>query len=447
MTYNIRESTALTGFGPSAFLFGLDSGFNAPGWEFILGDQDPNIRFNAANNDWLVKNTSLTSPFIQTHSTDLGLRASIEPAPDLKIQLDAKRTNTASFEETFRFDPLVTENKGFTSLTPARKGSYSVSFLSIKTAFDEKGNNNSSEAFNVFVKNIDEIRRKQNSLNNEFGYYDTLSQDVLIPSFIAAYSGQSSSDVALTPFPKIPLPGWRLDYAGLSKIPALAAIFSSVSLTHGYRSVYNVNDYNFNINSYGDRIGDDFSITLNNNVLDYPQASDTTGSGRYAPVYIINQVTISEQFAPLIGINIRTKNNITTRVEYKKDRMLSLNMTNAQVTETTSNDVTLDFGYSQEEFKVPFKIKGRTVTLENAITMRVSLTLRDAETIQRKLDGQSTITNGNTNFQFRPSLTYKLNDQLDLTMYFERSVTEPKVSSFKTATTAFGTQLRFSLAQ
>jgi cell surface protein SprA len=447
MTYNIREATTLTGFAPTAFLFGLDSGFNAPGWGFILGEQDPNIRFKAANNDWLVKNTSLTSPFLQTYATDLGLRASIEPVPDLKIQLDAKRTNTALFEETFRFDPFVTENKGFASLTPARKGSYSVSFLSIKTAFDEKGNNNSSEAFNVFVKNIDEIRRKQNSLNNEFGYYDTLSQDVLIPSFIAAYSGQSSSDVALTPFPKIPLPGWRMDYGGLGKIPALAAIFSSVSLTHGYRSVYNVNDYNFNINSYGDRIGDDFSITLNNNVLAYPQATDTTGSGRYAPVYIINQVTISEQFAPLIGVNIRTKNNITTRVEYKKDRMLSLNMTNAQVTETTSNDVTLDFGYSQEEFKVPFKIKGRTVTLENAITLRVSLTLRDAETIQRKLDGQSTITNGNTNFQFRPSLTYKLNDQLDLTMYFERSVTEPKVSSFKTATTAFGTQLRFSLAQ
>ncbi len=447
MTYNIREGTTLTGYAPRAFLFGMDSSFRAPGWDFILGDQDPNIRFEAAENDWLIRATELSAPFLQTYSTDLTLRASIEPAKDLKIQLDAKRTNNASFQELFRFDASDSVND-FRSLTPVRKGSYNISYMSIRTAFDRKGDDNSSDAFDTFARNIDEIRRKQNTLNENGGFYDSLSQDVLIPSFLAAYSGKSASDIPLSPFPKIPLPGWRLDYGGLSKIPALAEIFSSVSITHGYRSVYNVNDYNFNIGNYGgDQLDNDFSITLNNNVLDYPQATDTTGGGRYAPVYIINQVTISEQFAPLIGINVRTKNNITTRMEYKKERTLSLNMNNAQITETSSQDFTLDFGYSKEEFKVPFKIKGRTVTLDNAITMRVSMTLRDAETVQRKLEGRSEITNGNTNFQLRPSLTYKINDQLDLTMYFERSVTEPKVSSFKTATTAFGTQLRFSLAQ
>ncbi|MFY0607270.1 MAG: cell surface protein SprA [Cyclobacteriaceae bacterium] len=450
MTYNIREGTTLTGYAPNAFLMGMDSSFKAPGWGFILGDQNPDIRFQAAENDWLIKNSELSAPFLQTYGTDLTLRASLEPAKDFKIQLDAKRTNNATFQEIFRFDPVdsLPDINGFRSLTPSRKGSYNISFMSIRTAFDKKdAGDHSSEAFDAFAQNVDEIRRKQDALNGNFGYYDSLSQDVLIPSFIAAYSGKSSRDIALTPFPRIPLPGWRLDYGGLSKIPALAEIFSSVSITHGYSSMYSVNDYNFNIQNYGDPSGNDFSITLDNNVLDYPLATDTTGTGRYAPVYIINQVSIAEQFTPLIGVNIRTKNNITTRVEYKRSRTLSLNMTNAQISETSSKDFTFDFGYSQEEFKVPFKIKGRTVTLDNAITMRVSMTLRDAETVQRKLQGESTVTNGNTNFQLRPSLTYKLNDQLDLTMYFERSVTEPKVSSFKTATTAFGTQLRFSLAQ
>ena len=122
-------------------------------------------------------------------------------------------------------------------------------------------------------------------------------------------------------------------------------------------------------------------------------------------------------------------------------------MSNAQITETRNNDFTLDFGVTKSDFKLPFKIQGRVIGIENDITFRTALTLRDATTIQRKLDGDNQVTNGNTNFQFRPSMTYKLNNQLDLTAYFERSVNEPKISAFKTATTAFGFQLRFSLAQ
>lgn len=447
LTYNIRESTSLSGFMNEPFLMGMDSSWNSPGWGFLLGQQDPDIRFKAANNGWLTQSQQLTTPFMQSYSEDLGIRASIEPAKDFKIQLDASRTNNATFQEIFRFDENETDNNGYRSLTPARKGSYNISFMSIKTAFDEKGPNNTSETFDAFRQNVEVIRQRQNRINGENGFYDSLSQDVLVPAFISAYSGGDANSIDLNPFPKIPLPGWRVDYNGLSKIPLFAELFSSITLSHGYRSMYSINDYNFNISQYGDQLGQDLSVTLDNDILDYPQATQTNDSGRFVPVYILNQVTISEQFMPLIGVNFRTKKNITTRLEYKKERTLSLNVSNSQITETSSNDVTLDFGYTNEEFKLPFKIQGRTVTLDNAVTMRVSLTIRDTETLQRKLEGESKVTNGNTNFQFRPSMTYKINDQLDLSLYFERSVNEPKISSFKTATTAFGTQLRFSLTQ
>ncbi len=121
VTYSVREGTTLSGYSPRAFLMGMDSGFNAPGWGFILGSQDPDIRFRAADNDWLNKNPDLSSPFMQTYTTDLGLRASIEPAKDLKIQLDAKRTNNATYEELFRYSDEQTENNGFSSLTPPGK--------------------------------------------------------------------------------------------------------------------------------------------------------------------------------------------------------------------------------------------------------------------------------------------------------------------------------------
>ncbi len=128
-------------------------------------------------------------------------------------------------------------------------------------------------------------------------------------------------------------------------------------------------------------------------------------------------------------------------------------MSNAQVTEARNNDFTIDFGVTKSDFKLPMKIRGRVVGIENDVTFRMAVTLRDGTTIQRKLsspdeEGDNTVTQGNTSFNFRPQLTYKINNQMDLTAYFDRSVNEPKISSsFKTASTAFGFQLKFGLAQ
>ncbi len=436
-SYNIRESTTMSGFVITPFLFGMDSSMNAPGWNFILGGQDADVRFDAARNGWLSRSPVLTSPFQQTFSTDIDIKAAIEPAPDVKISLDAKRTNSANFQEIFRYS---SDLDTFASLTPARSGSYNITFLSIKTAFGQNRSDNTSITYEKFAENIDIIQDRLQGINQN-GEFNRLSQDVLIPSFLAAYSGADANQSSTSPFPTIPLPNWRLDYTGLTKLPGLSDIFSSVSITHGYRSAFNVNNYTNSLQY-------DNNISLDNNILDYPEATIIDPqTGNLVPVYIINQVSIAEQFSPLMGINIRTKKNLSTRIEYRKERNLSLNMSNAQITEVSNNDITLDFGLTKEDFKLPFKIQGRTIALENDVTLRVSMTIRDSETIQRKLEGENTVTNGNTNFQLRPSFTYKLNDKLDLTMYFERSVTDPKVSSFRTATTAFGTQLRFGLAQ
>lgn len=436
-SYNINESTSLSGFSPTAFLFGLDSGFNAPGIGFILGSQDAGIRQKAARNGWLVENENLNSPFQQTFGTDIDIQADLQPAKDLRVQLTWNRGLSNQYQEIFRFN----ENRGaFETLTPSRSGSYSVSFLSIRTAFQKDGANNSSDAFGVFEENLLQVQEKLSRINTQ-GDYDTLSQDVLIPAFLAAYSGKNVDNVGLTPFPKTPLPNWRVDYTGLINIPAISEVFSSFTVSHGYNSTYSVSSFTNSLNYGEDKIG------LSNDILDYPLAENDS-TGKLVPVYIINQVSISEQFVPLIGFNVRTKSNISTRLEFRKSRNLALNMSNAQVTETTNNDITLDLGYSKMGFKLPWRWQGRTITLKNDLTFRVAASVRDSKTVQRKIFDNSTVTNGNFTWQVRPTITYQINNQLDFTFYMERNVTEPKVlSSFKRATTAFGIQLRFGLAQ
>jgi cell surface protein SprA len=441
VSYSVRESTTLPGFVMSPFLMGMgvDSSRNAPGWDFILGSQDPKMRFRAAENDWLTKSSELTTPFQQNVTTDFSIKSSVEPFKDLKIQLDAVRSNSGAFQEIFKYD---TTSLGYASLTPSRSGSYSISFLAIKTSFIKDKRDHSNPVFDQFEENIGIIKRRQDGANSNGGEYRKNSQDVMIPAFLAAYSGKDAGSANLTPFPKIPIPNWRMDYTGLSKIPAIAKIFSSFTISHGYRSMYNVNNYTNSLRySQG--------ISLDNNVLNYPQASeldelDTT----YVSVFTINQVSIIEQFAPLIGLNLRTKNGLSFRFDYKKDRNITLEMSNSQVFEARNNDFTFDFGLTKSDFKLPMKIRGRVVGLENDITFRMAVTLRDGVTIQRAIGGENKPTNGNTSFNFRPALTYKINNQMDLTAYFDRSVNEPKVSSsFNTSSTAFGFQLKFGLAQ
>ena len=84
--------------------------------------------------------------------------------------------------------------------------------------------------------------------------------------------------------PKIPIPNWRVDFSGLSKIKSISEIFSTITLTHSYQSTYLVGEFSNSL-LYQDNL--DFS----NSLMNYPLASQQTENG-LIPFYIINQVRI-----------------------------------------------------------------------------------------------------------------------------------------------------------
>ncbi|MFC2124942.1 cell surface protein SprA, partial [Bacteroidota bacterium] len=445
MTYNNRAGTVMPGFLPVPFLFGMDSSFSGPGLDFILGSQSTAVKHRAADNGWLATSEFLTFPFTQNNGVDLKLTANVEPFKDWRIQIAASKTKTENYQEIFRYGVVDTLSDGSflrepVSLSPTRTGSYNITLITIGTSFIKDDDNNNSPTFHDFETNRHIIRDRLNEINPH-GEYNLNSQDVLIPAFLAAYSGTDINAINLSPFPRIPLPNWRFDYAGLGKIEALKEIFSSVNLTHSYSSTYSARNYTNSLFYEED-------IELNNDIEEYPLASKVNENGELIPAYVITQVIIAERFAPLIGLNVRTKSRLTARIEYKTERNLALNMSNAQVTELNNKDMTFDIGYTKSKFKLPFKIQQRVITLDNDLQFRLNFTIRDTKTVQRKIEENSTITAGNINFQLRPSIQYTLNDRLNITFYFERNINEPRISSsFKRATTAFGTQVRFSLAQ
>lgn len=450
LSYTVTEGTSLPGYSPGVDYVGWNDALNAPGWDFILGSQEAEINRRAADRGWLARSRFQNMPYTQNISENLTARTSLEPLPDFRLQLDAKMTTQSAYSTIWR-DTLgyLSPQTGWAALNPSRNGSYSISYISIASAFDKNDAENRSETFKKFEEYRYIFRSRLENANparrdNERLRYDNNSQDVLIPAFLAAYSGQDPKKASLSPFPRIPLPNWRVDYAGLSKVPLLAEWFQNISLTHAYTSTYSVASYTTNL-LYGEEF---VNLRRRLDFYQYPNQAVATprGDSVFTPIYPITQVVITEKFGPFVGINLRTKNKITFRFDYNRDRNVVLNLNNAQITELKSQDFTFGTGFARSGIKLPFRSQGRTIVLKNELTTRFDVTLRDTETIQRKLDEVATITQGFQDLQFKPSINYVINQRLNVQAYFEHTINTPRIStSFKRTVTRFGFQLRFTL--
>jgi cell surface protein SprA len=435
ITFNISENegTVLPGFLPSPSYFGMDEAFRAPGFGFIMGSQDLSILNKAAENGWIGQSQDQTNPIVQFKNFNMNLTADVEPFRDFRITLRANKRQDENYREIFRRD-----STGFSSFSPNRFGSYRISFIGIRTAFGSNDDDNVSELFRNFegYRSIIQSRMQSQVQGGEFGLN---SQDVLIPAFIAALTGKNPEKVDLNPFPKFPLPNWGLDYRGLSRLPALQELFASINISHRYESSYDIGNFNSSL-VYQDH------IRLNNPLNQSPFPNRVNDDNFLIPLFVMNNVVVSERFSPLIGIDVRTHTRLNINIEYRQERNLGLSLSNAQVTEINRKDFLFDIGYTKTGAKIPFKIGGINETLENDLTFNMGITIGDTRTYQRQIDNISTITNGNLNFQLRPNIGYVVNQKLNTQLYFERVINEPRISnSFKRASTAFGVNLRYSL--
>lgn len=435
--YQLSQGTFLPGYMENTGLLGMDRSFMNPGLGFLFGSQNSNIRFDLANQGLLAPSDQLTQTFRQNELRNLQVTSVVEPIRDFRITFELRKRETGEYSEIFRRE---NESGDFTSINPNRLGSYGISYNVIKTAFNKDDAQHNSPLFRRFEQYRAIIKNRLEN-QNPGGEYNINGQSVLIPAFLAAYSGKSAEEVGLNPFPKMPLPNWRLSYNGLSRIPALQEHFSSINLTHNYSSSYDVSNFS---NSLLYQNG----LELYNTLQDIPYASLTDEFGAYIPIFILNQVVIQERFAPLVGLDLLTRDRMNIAFEYNTERTIGLNFSNAQVTEQRSMDIRFDLGYTKAGVRIPFKIQGREEVLSNDLTFRVSTRIVDTETIQRKIEEINTLTNGNLNISIRPTIGYVVNQKLNVSLYFDRIINGPKISTaFRRSSTAFGGQLTFNLSE
>ncbi len=437
INYTENEGTILPGFGDSTKFLGFTDGFRAPTTGFVFGVQDNNIAQTAAQNGWLIQNQNLNVPFARTYSQTLNARANIEPAKSLKIELNASKNKSTNNSEFFRWNDSL---QNFVSETPMTMGNYSISFITIRTAF-VRDSGNTSSVFEQFLANRQQVSailgqaNPNSSIDTSIYYngYGPTSQEVLVPAFLAAYSGRPIATGLYSAMPAIPLPNWRITYDGLSKIEFFKKYFKTVTLSHAYRSSLNISSYTTNLLYKED-------INGNPNALDI--------NGNFISQYQFAQLSITEQFSPLANIDMTWNNSLITKVEYKKDRNIAYNFTDNRLNETRGHEWVIGTGYRFKDVILPFKVGPTGKTIKSDLNLRADLSIRDNVTITRGVaDNLIQPTAGQKMIALKTAADYVINQRLNVRLFFDKNLMRPKISnSFPSSNTSGGISLRFTLS-
>lgn len=471
ISYRNQYSMTLPGFMPTiGDAFGQRRGTGAltPGLDFAFGLIDDDYIGKARDNNWLLINDSVATPAITNQVEDVQLRATLEPFRDFRIDLTASRMITTSRSIQYMYAGVPT----------TQTGSFTMTTLSLGTAFESMGNANNgyhSATFDRFVNSLNSYRNRVEAQYNgatypasmggghfspTVGAVNKYSADVMIPAFLNAYTSMGGNGLKLFPTLRSLLPNWSIRYSGLSRLPLFQDLFKSVNINHAYRSIFAIGSYQ-SYSTWQEYMNGLGFIT-----------DATTGNPIPSSMYNISQVSINEAFSPLLGVDVTLQNNLTARIEYRQTRVLALSMTSVQLNEATSKDWVIGIGYRINDFnlfgngthRVAKKKKKSTANTQQNdnnssnrnngfnqdLNLRLDMSYRRQASLTRDIASlTSTASSGNTAFKFSFLGDYTLSRFVTASIYYDMQINSPLLSSgsYPTTTHDFGVSLRLSLTR
>lgn len=217
---------------------------------------------------------------------------------------------------------------------------------------------------------------------------------------------------------------WRVVYTGLIDFAFMKKVFKSISVNHNYICKYNIGSFASNL-KYAEDARD-----LQDN---------------WMSLFDVNLVSINEQFNPLISMDMVWANNLTTHWDINRRRDVSLSLVNAQLSETSGNEIVLGLGYRFGNLPIFLKNK----QLNNDINVQFDFSIRKNNTIIRRItENVDQLTAGEKVMSIKVSADYTFNNRLNLRLFYDRKVDTPYLSlSYPTTNTNFGLSIRYTLMQ
>jgi cell surface protein SprA len=323
-------------------------------------------------------------------------------------------------------------------------GNFTMSYNAIRTSFINDDKNFSSTLFRnmlqyreIFSNTLADQRPDGAQIGTGTdGYregFGESQQDVLMYSFLAAYTGRAPGEQKLNMFPTMPSLNWRATFDGLKNIPFFKKRFKNVVVGHGYRSTLSMSS--FMNNQLWQPIAPTSEFT---NVQDE--------FGNYVARYLVQNVSIMESFSPLFDIDLSWNNGIITKFEIKRSRNIGINFQNNQLTEMKTQEYVVGAGYTLKKFRLPFIVAGQR--LENDLQVRLDIGLRDNRTVIRRiLEEIEQITAGQQNLTIKFFADYAVSKSVNVRLFYDRLSNNPFVANqFPTVNTNTGISVRFTLA-
>ncbi len=428
LTYSKNQGMLLPGYGRKSNIIGMDPGFNAPGLGFVFGEQNERFPFEAAEAGWLVREPDLFQPYTTTFNENFNLRLNLEPIKDFRMDMTWQRDFTVSTSSFFRF---VEETGQWENQSPTENGSISFSINAIRTAFTaDDPDNFTNPLFDDLLANRSTISSRLIDETGQNGFGQE-SQDVLIPAFLAAYTGKDAASIETDIFKTPSAPNWNIAYTGLNKLKVFQKLFRSVSINHTYKASGRA--------SYSNNVAVTEAIRRGE-----PRPTDPDGN--FLPENQINTVGFQESMSPLIGVNISWKNSLSTKLSLNKDRQASLSLSNQQITEVKSTGLDIGLGYRFRDVKFPIKLGKKEVRSD--LNVNSQITIAKNVTVIRKINEQvNDPTDGRLTISIRTNADYIVNSKITLRAFYERNVTKPVLSiPFPTFNTRAGISIRFSFS-
>ena len=435
INYTQTEGTVLPGYLPGVGFFGT----SRPTLGFVFGSQD-DVRYEAARRGWLTDYPEFNQNYTQVVNKTLDVTANVDLFPDFKIDLNANRTYANNFSEQFD----VVDDQ-YNAQSPYNFGNFSISTVMLKSAF-KPSDDKSSSAFEEFrfsrIIIADRLATQyyggSSFARDAEGYpigFGKNSQAVLLPSFLAAYTGLVSNEfgdraskISLGAFRDFPIPNWTIKYSGLMRYKFFKDKFKRFSLQHTYRASYTVNSFRSN--------------------LEFDQNPGGTDSGgNFLNKMVISNVNLVEQFNPLIRVDFEFKNSFKFLAEMKKDRALSMSFDNNLLTEVSGLEYIVGMGYRFKDVIFSSRLADSpTGIIKSDINVKVDLSYRDNTTIVRYLDyDNNQLAGGQNIWSAKLTADYSFSKNLTAIFYYDHSFSKAVIStSFPMTNIRAGFTLRYN---
>ena len=409
---------------------------------------------------------SVTSPATINSSNDFQLRATLEPLRDLKIDLNASRTDNRAKSVQFMFDGKPTTHSGSFNMTV-------ISLSGSLSGMGDADNGYHSSTFDHFLELIPEFQQRVQAQYKDapgtFAEVNPFSADVLVPAFLSAYTSGAGKSLSIFPALTRMLPNWTVRYTGLSKLTFLRDYVKSLNINHAYKSVYSVGSY-ASYSSWQEYMNGLGFIT-----------DQATGTLQPSSMYNVSTVSINEAFSPLLGVDATFQNNLTAKLEYRTTRVLNLSMTSVQLNEALSRDWVIGLGYKIKDFQIFHSSVNRKIKsaqnkkgkggaddndskntsssssskssskgINHDLNLRLDVSFRNQASVTRDIaTGTSNASSGNSAIKISFMADYTLSRLLTLTAYYDQQTNTPLLaaSSYPTTTRDFGLSLKFSLTR